>query len=235
MASEKARRRAVARPARPRRSSLSDDRQQKALCFFPLLGSPFLLFKIPRDGPTTAAAITFVFDDRPPFLCLSPPLCLPPDHKFVEFESAPRELFCETPQETEWMDGGAGAGGGGLAWWGSCARGNSLRHRRRRFAIRKMNPAFLSAPSLALRQPSGRRRFLPRASHQNSVITLLFCLSYPPRPNGGPSRSGDSHNGNPSDRMTALGSGKKVENVAPDLSLSDVVERTPHETRQMTV
>ena len=36
----------------------------------------------------------------------SPSLPLPvfsPGHKFVEFESAPRELFCETPQETEWM------------------------------------------------------------------------------------------------------------------------------------
>ena len=42
-----------------------------ALCFFPLLGSPFLLrlllFKLPRDGRAdgTTAAITFVFDDRP--------------------------------------------------------------------------------------------------------------------------------------------------------------------------
>ena len=46
-------------------------RQGAALCFFPLLGSPFLLrlllFKLPRDGRAdgTTAAITFVFDDRP--------------------------------------------------------------------------------------------------------------------------------------------------------------------------
>ena len=103
----------------------------------------------------------------------------------LEIMCALRELLCETPQETEWMGEQAALDS---TWWGSCARGNSLWHRRSHFAIRKMNPAFLwrrrgvSAPSLVLSQTTKRqrRRFLSRVDrssklgHNSSFSSLQY-------------------------------------------------------------
>ena len=82
-------------------------------------------------------------DPRPPpfFPPRLPPLArsaFSPGHKFVEFESAPRELFLRDSTRNR-MDGmGSGEEGCGRRGRGrgSCARGNGLWHRRRSEAIR---------------------------------------------------------------------------------------------------